>query len=251
MRLTSNGTLTTRTGPTPVVLLADGVRQSILTHAGARGYLESGGGLYQTDATAHLDGPLTVMRAAGPGRSFKCRRHEIVFDPVEVDEAYPGLIGFWHSHPFTRTRALSTGDLDCFLRMRKGTRRPVHRFVAVLASPDPRERDPIRGWSKAPQLAAWIIGKDYIQRANLTTTPDPPNTKAARAYSGDHWLVAIRAFTTTDGRESVQVNAGERIRADHPIAQRHPDAFKVAAGGSRYASGFGVVDRIAHWRYSA
>jgi hypothetical protein len=58
---------------------------------------------------------------------------------------------------------------------------------------------------------------------------DPPETRHR-----DPLLVAVRDLTTTYYGQQVDIRAGrDRVRASHPIAQRHPDAFGATEDISR------------------
>jgi hypothetical protein len=251
--LTSTGIIQYRSGGDRVVVqLSASAQRDIFRLSAESCFLETGGGLCAA-STAMPGDALAIVRAGGPGRTFKRRRNSIDFDPFELDEV--GFSGFWHSHPRGGGR-LSTPDLECFQRMRHAGIRPISRLVALIATPDPSDPNGgARAWKapKTPQLAAWIVGDGYFQRAALTVTPDPPpRAKAPKsARSRNQMLVATRTFKTTDAGLPVTIAAGERISGDHPIVQRHPDAFKVDTSRSRHAAGSDTVTRVVNWREPA
>jgi len=231
--LTEAGVVMSRSGRDYTVALPASVRDEIYRLSRETPFLETGGGLHTSSEP--WAATITLDRAGGPGRHFKRRRSSIEFDPPELDTG--GLVGMWHSHPRGRLE-LSPPDLDCFVRIRSKMSRPIHRFVAILAGPDPTETDPVRGWRK-PSLRAWVVGDSWYQQADLSFTPDTPSrataparvgsTAAAGRSNGAAGLVATRTFTADYDGERIQVIAGVTgIAAQHELARRYPDAFKAA-----------------------
>ena len=164
------------------VSLAANVHAEIARHCMESPDIETGGGLLSEGLA--LSTRIAIASAGAPGRSFRRGRSEITFDPRELDD--DRLVGVWHSHPRGDDR-LSLEDLKSCRRMRRGGRRPINRFVALIATPDPRH-----GWKK-PGLAGWVVGGDYHRRA-------PPDRRArARDGNGDRRGCHVRRRDDVDG----------------------------------------------------
>lgn len=136
---------------------------------------ETGGVLLGFDATD--GGPVTVSAAGDPGpgaeRSpVRFRRdldhaQRLARDAWLLDRSL--WIGDWHTHPMGLPQP-SPVDLSSYRRVLATGAMPV--FLSIIVSP--RGGD---DWA-APEIGSWLVSKDDVRRALLTT--DPPRILVAR-----------------------------------------------------------------------